>query len=125
MAGCNSQGSAKLARCKGRSTALLFDRRQARHGLCAGFSKTKHDRYLQGKPRKSAKASANAPRDPHHQGGTRGVLWFPLYGNASEADPGWNTAHSSRFVPLGAIDTVAAPLNPTGEHTAFPEISVD
>jgi hypothetical protein len=89
----------------------------------------------------------------YHQGGTRGVQSYTLFGSASETDPGWNTADFSRFVPIGTIDTrslpvsrlfasslragkggalgnfrwlvwVAAPLNPTGEHTAFQEISV-
>lgn len=89
----------------------------------------------------------------YHQGGSRGAQWFTLYGSASETDPGWNTADSSRFVPISTIDTrslpmsrfsasslraeqggslgnfrwlvwVSAPLNPTGEHTAFQEISV-
>jgi hypothetical protein len=88
-----------------------------------------------------------------HQGGSRGWQSVTLFGSESETDPGWNTADSSRFVPIGTIDTrslpasrfaatslragrggtlgnfrwlvwVATPLNPTGEHTAFQEISV-
>jgi len=111
-------------------------------------------------PTGSYKMDLGSPREvsaintwSYHQGGTRGAQWFTLYGIASESDPGWNIADSSRFVPIGTIDTrgmpvsrffasslraekggslgnfrwlvwVAAPLNPTGEHTAFQEISV-
>jgi hypothetical protein len=89
----------------------------------------------------------------YHQGDTRGAQSITLFGSASERDPGWTTADSSRFVPISTIDTrslapsryaatslragkggtlgkfrwlvwVATPLNPTGEHTAFQEISV-
>ncbi|MBM4155420.1 MAG: signaling protein [Lentisphaerae bacterium] len=89
-----------------------------------------------------------------NQGGHRGRQFVTLYGSASPADPGWDVADRARFVPLGTIDTAAAPaaaftaaslrarsgstlgrfrwivwrvhpVTPIGENTAFQELAVE
>lgn len=89
----------------------------------------------------------------HNEGGSRARQIVTLYGSASASDPGWKLDDTSRFTPLGTIDTGApsatfqaaslrarpgqslgafrwlvwstTPLNATGENTAFQELSVE
>jgi hypothetical protein len=79
-------------------------------GLRARFPKQNADRYLQGKLWKSAKNLRYQHVVPS-SGGTRAGQWFTLYGSASEADRGRNTADSWRFVPIGTIDTRSLPIS--------------
>ena len=44
--------------------------------------------------------------------GSRDHQCFTIYGSASETDPGWNVEDSSRFVPLGSVDTRSMPHAP-------------
>jgi hypothetical protein len=88
------------------------------------------------------------------QEGRRGHQRLNLFGSTAAADPGWDTADTTRFTPLGSIDAAmppaarflaaslrarpgqslgtfrwivwsTQPLNATGEHTAFQELNVE
>jgi PDZ domain/Right handed beta helix region len=42
-----------------------------------------------------------------NQNGSRGRQLYTIYGSNSITDPGWNVRDSSKFIPLGSIDTAS------------------
>jgi hypothetical protein len=89
-----------------------------------------------------------------NQNGNRGRQCLTLFGSNSPTDPGWNTADSTRFIPLCTIDTTSlpsaefqaaswrarageslgsfrwilwrvSPVTALGENTAFQELTVE
>lgn len=47
-----------------------------------------------------------------NQNGNRGRQLVTLYGSSVAADPGWNVNDSTKFTPLGSIDTASLPSAP-------------